>query len=168
MKSSRVSVFVLAGLCVVFLVYLVLSAPLLPERVATHFGGGGRPNGWMSRSSHLLFLGAIGVGLPLLFAGIARLIKLSPTRFLNIPHREYWLSPERRSETCAYVSRQLLWLACLMVVFFTGIQYLTIQANRMSPVRLPMELFLPLVGAFVLSLGAWVIALIWRFAKTTE
>jgi hypothetical protein len=70
MKTSRLPAIALGALCLAFVVYLASSAPLLPERVAIHFGAGGHPNRWMTRTSHLVFLGALGLGLPLLFAFI--------------------------------------------------------------------------------------------------
>ncbi len=165
MKTLHTPAIVLAALCLSFLVYLAWSAPLLPERVATHFGSGGQPNGWMSRSMHLLFMGALGVGLPLVSAVLALVVRLVPARFINVPHREYWLSPERQSQTCTYISRQLLWLACLEVVFFAGMQFLIVEANRTAPVQLPMERFLPMVGGFLVAVAVWIIVLIRHFAK---
>ena len=165
MKTLRTPAIVLAALCLSFLVYLAWSAPLLPEQVATHFGSGGQPNGWMSRSMHLLFMGALGVGLPLVSAVLALVVRLVPARFINVPHREYWLSPERQSQTCTYISRQLLWLACLEVVFFAGMQFLIVEANRTAPVQLPIGRFLPMVGGFLVAVAVWVIVLIRHFAK---
>jgi uncharacterized membrane protein len=165
MKTLRTPGIVLAALCLGFLVYLVCSASLLPERVAIHFGASGQPNDWMSRSTHLLFMGALSVGLPLVFAVLALVIRLVPARFITLPHREYWLSPERQSQTCTYISHQLLWLACLEVVFFAGIQFLTVEANRMAPVQLPMERFLPIVGGFLVAVALWIIVFIHHFAK---
>ena len=37
----------------------------LPAQIASHFGAGGVPNGWMSRSFYLLFMLAFAVILPL-------------------------------------------------------------------------------------------------------
>lgn len=165
MKTLRTPAIVLAALCLGFSVYLACSAPLLPERVAIHFGASGQPNDWMSRSTHLLFMGALGLGLPLVFAVLALVIRLFPARFINLPHREYWLSPERQSQTYTYISRQLLWLACLEVVFFAGIQFLIVDANRMAPVQLSMERFLPMVGGFLVAVALWIIVFIRHFAK---
>jgi uncharacterized membrane protein len=165
MKALRTPAIVLAAFCAGLLIYLACSVPLLPERVATHFGVGGEPNGWMNRSTHLIFVGAVGVGLPLLSIVIALVIRLIPARFVNLPHREYWLSPERRSQTCIYVSQQMLWLGCLEVLFFAGIQYLTIQANSTTPTHLPMDMFLTMVGGFLVAVALWIIVFIRHFAK---
>jgi serine/threonine-protein kinase len=165
MKTLRTPVIVLAAFCLGFLIYLVCSTSLLPERVAIHFGASGQPNGWMSRSTHLLLMGALGMGLPLISVIIALVIRLTPARFINLPNRDYWLSPERQSQTCIYISRQLIWLACLEVVFFAGIQFLIVEANQMAPAQLPMEMFLSLIGGFLVAVALWIIVFIRHFAR---
>jgi uncharacterized membrane protein len=165
MKVLRTPAIVLAALWLGFLIYLAYSALLLPERVAIHFGADGQPNNWMSRTTHLLFMGALGVGLPLVSAVLALVVRLVPARVVNLPHREYWLSPERQSQTCTYISHQFLWLACLEVVFFAGIQFLIVEANRMTPVRLPTERFLVMVGGFLVAVAVWIVVFIRHFAK---
>ena len=52
-----------------------------------------------------------------------------PVSFINLPHRDYWLAPERRRATSAVMLRFGLWLACLMVLFFTALYGLVVQAN---------------------------------------
>jgi uncharacterized membrane protein len=165
MKTLRTPAIILTALCAGFVIYLVYSAALLPERMATHFSGDGKPNGWMNRSTDLIVFGALGVGMPLLFVIISLAARFIPARFFNIPHREYWLSPERRTETSTYISRQLLWMGCLVVLFLAGMHYLTIQANRMTPVHLPMDLFLMMLGGFVVGVGVWSFIFIRHFAK---
>jgi uncharacterized membrane protein len=165
MKTLRTPAIILAALCVGFLIYLVYSAALLPERMATHFGGDGKPNGWMSRSADLVIFGALGVGLPLFFVVISIVIRFLPPRFINLPHREYWLSPERVLQTSAFITRQLLWMGCMTVLFLAGIHYLTIQANRMTPAHLPMDLFLTMLSTFLVGVGIWTFVFFRHFAK---
>lgn len=167
MKNNAVPLAVLGLFCAGYLIFIAGSAPLLPDRMATHFGGGGEANGWMNRSSDLVFMGGLGVGLPLFFIILALLTGLVPTRFVNLPHREYWLSPERRAQTRAYISRQMIWMGCLMILFLAGIHYSMIQANRVTPPHLPMGLFLALTGGFLAGVAAWSIVFIRHFAKTT-
>jgi uncharacterized membrane protein len=165
MKTLRIPAIVLTILILGFLVYLAYSAKLLPEKVATHFGASGQPNGWMSRSGYLLFLGAIGVGLPLINAIVILLIRRIPNHLINLPNKEYWLSEENREQTCSYISGQMLWLACLEVAFFAGLHYLTIQANQLDPVRLEMAKFMPLTIGFVAAIILWSLIFILHFLK---
>jgi uncharacterized membrane protein len=168
MKILQIPALMLTALCAAFLLFLVYSAPLLPARMASHFGGIGQANGWMNRDTDLCFLGAMGVGVPLLFFILGLVIRLVPDQLINLPHREYWLSPEQRAATGAFISRQLLWLGCLMILFLAGIHYLTIQANRLTPARLPMDLFLALLGGFLVAVAGWLIHLIRHFANVPK
>jgi len=165
MKKLRAPALVLTALCLGFLIFLGCSKTLLPERMASHFGGHGEANGWMSRTGDLFILGVTGVGLPLLFVILALVTPLIPPRFVNLPHREYWLSPAHRAETSTFITRQMLWMGCLMVLFLAGIHYLTIEANRLTPVHLPMNLFLTMLGGFLVALAAWSFHLIRHFSK---
>jgi uncharacterized membrane protein len=166
MKTVRIPAIVLTVLLLDFLAYLAYSAKLLPEKVATHFGAGGLPNGWMSRSHYLLFLGAIGGVLPLINVIVVLFLGRIPNRLINLPNKEYWLSDENREQTLSYIAGHMLWLACLEVVFFAGLHYLTIQANRAEPVRLEMAKFLPLIIGFVAAVILWSITFILHFKKT--
>jgi uncharacterized membrane protein len=165
MKTLQIPALMLTALCAAFLLFLAYSAPLLPERMASHFGGSGQANGWMNRDTDLCILGTVGVGMPLLFFILGLVIRLVPDQFINLPHREYWLSPEQRAATSEFISRQMLWMGCLMILFLAGIHYLTILANRLTPARLPMDLFLALLGGFLAAVAGWVIHLIRHFAK---
>jgi uncharacterized membrane protein len=167
MKKNAVPIVVLGLLCTGYLLFIAGSASLLPERVATHFGNNGLANGWMSRSAEQIFLGGLGLGLPLFFVILSLLIGLIPVQFVNLPNREYWLSPERRKQTCDYISRQMIWMSCLTVFFLAGIHYLTILANRATPPHLPTGLFLALTGGFFFGVAAWTIIFIGHFRETT-
>src|SRR5258708_39905629 len=68
----------------------------LPEQVASHFASGGAANGWMSREAYVLIVLAMATLLPLfIVAMMARLPRMNPRR-IRLPHRDYWLPPERR------------------------------------------------------------------------
>lgn len=168
MKGLFIPLIVLILLCSIFVVYLFYSVPLMPEKVATHFGGGGQPNGWMSRSEHLILMGALGLGLPLVSVFIALLTRYIPAGLVNVPNRQYWLSLERREQTSRYITRQMLWMASLEVAFFAGIQYTIVEANRLTPVQLPANKFWPLFIGFLAAVGIWSIAFILHFRKTAE
>src|SRR6185503_5032974 len=112
MKTARGPALVLGLLYLCFLGYLATSSGQLPDRVATHFDGSGRSNGWMSRSFHLWFTLVLGLAFPLIVAVILFFARFLPDNFLNIPRRDYWLSAERRADTFTYLFRQSLWFAC--------------------------------------------------------
>lgn len=164
MKRNLVPVLALVLLSVGYMVLVAGSASLLPERVAIHFGRGGEVDRWTSRSQTIGFFEVLTV-VPLIFVVLALVLRWSPTGAFNLPHRDYWLAPERRAQTVSLISRQLVWLSCFMVLFLAGIYGLTIQANRLTPARLPMDLFLPLLGGFLAGVIIWSIVFVRHFTK---
>src|SRR5579871_4009359 len=101
-----------------YAVFVWSSAAYLPERVATHFGLHGEPNGWETHAGYIRFSLIFGVAVPAFILGIFSLARVGDGGLMNIPRRDYWLAPERRDETLAFVQRQGAWLASILVVFF--------------------------------------------------
>lgn len=164
MKRNLTPLLALVLLSAGYLAFVLGTASLLPERVAIHFGLGGQADRWADRSQTIFFFETLTV-VPAVFVLLAVVMRWMPAGAFNLPHRDYWLAPERRAETVGIVSRQLIWIGCLMVLFLAGIYWLTIQANHATPARLPMNLFLPLLGAFLGGTVIWTIVFIRRFSK---
>jgi hypothetical protein len=162
MRTLRSPSYILGFLYLCFFGFLVFTAWQLPERVATHFGVGGQPDGWMSRYAHLLFMAVFGFAFPLFFVGLFYGLRFVPEG-LNIPDRDYWLAPERRVQTFDYFFRQGLWLACMAVCFVTGLHYMIIQANFQPNAELSMPMFLALFSFFLVGIVVWLISTIRHF-----
>lgn len=156
MKGSRSAFLVLILCWCAFAGYLLATAPGLPERVATHFGAEGQPNGWMTRSGMIQFSLITGLLVPGFVVGIFSIIRLAGGKGLNIPRREYWLAPERREETLSFVQRQGFWFGAMFVVFLAGIHYLTMAANLRRPIMLSNSDVAWLSGIFLVATAAWV------------
>ena len=163
-KDLWIPAIALVTLTLGYLVLVLAGSALLPERVAIHFGAAGHADGWAPRASATVFFEALAL-VPLIFLLLALLMRILPAWTFNVPNRDYWLAPERRDETVAIIAGQLLWVACLMNLFLMGIFGLTIEANRMTPPRLPMNLFLPLLMLFIGGTIAWTGVFLRRFRK---
>jgi len=137
----------------------------LPERVATHFGFNGQPDGWMSRRTYLAFEYGFPALIAGLFAGLSALVRVLPAWCINIPRKDYWLAPERRALTGRLLRDRLGWLLCLLTLFFGGLHVLIVQANRDAPPQLPMGGLLLLIIAFFVGLMIWMALLLMRFAE---
>jgi uncharacterized membrane protein len=153
-----------------FIVILVVGAIMisattdhLPAQIASHFGAGGVPNGWMSRSFYLLFMLAFAVILPLVIVLSMGVLPRYRANAINIPNRVYWLDPVRRQATLDYLAAHACWLGSLMVVFITAIHFLLIEANATQPPRLPFQPFIAVLVIFVVAMGLWLAALVLRF-----
>jgi uncharacterized membrane protein len=167
MKSLRPGSILLALLYAGFMGYWAWSAPQLPETVATHFNARGEPNGWMSRSANQMFMLLFGLGFPLLIVVLCYATRFMPSGLVNIPHRDYWLAPERRRETSNYLVRHSLWLACLAVCFVIGIQFSIVQANHQHPPHLSLPMLLAVVGSFLAGALIGVVALMRHFRRAS-
>ena len=86
-----------------------------------------------------------------------------PVSLINIPHREYWLSPERHAETIKIITGFMLFLACILVVFLSFVHWLVTLANAQQPPE--MSGFSIYVGLIILLMliGVWSLFLIRAF-----
>ncbi len=101
----------------------------LPERVATHFNAVGQPNGWMTRDQHLVWQWVAFTFVGLLMQGLVWLQGRLPAEYVNLPHRDYWLAPERRAATQDWLSSLLLISGSLLVGFFLVLFHLVYRTN---------------------------------------
>jgi len=135
----------------------------LPERVGTHFGAGGGADGWMSRDGYRLYMLAfVLLFVPFIVAMIGVLPRLFP-RFVNLPHREYWLAPERRDATLAFLTGHGCGFGVLTLALLAGVHWLLLDANRASPPQLATAPFVALLATFLVLLAVWMAALFRRF-----
>ena len=134
--TLRRPILTLLVLLISFAALIVVTCPTLPERLATHFGASGQPNGWMSRSGNALAIYLTAVALAGLIVGIMYAVRFFPPRVINLPARDYWLASERREETYRFLLRQGLWFACMEIAFMAGLYWLVTQANLVTPARL--------------------------------
>jgi serine/threonine-protein kinase len=165
MKTSRIPASIFGLLLIANIVFLVCTISLLPQQMATHFDAGGHSNGWMSRSSAVVFQGIIGLILPLIIAVAFCALRFVPTRGINFPNRDFWFAPERHSETCTYLSRQGLWLANLLVLLQGMVWYQLIESNAKSIPHLSSSGFLVTLGVFGAAMIVWVMRLFSHFRK---
>jgi serine/threonine-protein kinase len=161
----------LSPLWIMFLLWVLFGALLAatydqwPEHVATHFNLEGDPDGWMGRETNIAVYLALGFAMPLILYGIFSLVGIFPTRFVNMPQRDYWLAPERKAVTMRELRRQSLWLGCLMLLFFAGLYVLALEANQQNPVKLSVKSMLLLLGGFLSGVAVWVVLFYRRFWK---
>ncbi|HXH03444.1 MAG TPA: DUF1648 domain-containing protein [Candidatus Competibacteraceae bacterium] len=128
-------------------IYILKDSATLPATMATHFGSGGMPNGYMSRDGYIAFMVALVVVIPALVGLGGRLVRWLPAHMVNLPNKDYWLAPERRAQTTAWVESSTIVYAVFLVLFFCFIHSLVATANGSVPVRLPERPFF--IGTFV-------------------
>ena len=162
MKLPLYIVLFLFGLAITQSIYFY---PLLPEVVGSHFDVAGKVNGTSSKMGYfivyfvsLVITSSFTIILPLIF-------KYVPTSMINLPHREYWLSDERREESFKFLNVHFSWFGVATMLLMVIIFHLTFLAN-LSPIK---ELSVPapwaLLVAFVLFTVWWTVVLLRRFPK---
>ncbi|MFT7626342.1 MAG: putative membrane protein [Myxococcota bacterium] len=145
---------VVLGAWFITLVSVVAQALLawetLPERVASHFGGDGVPNGWMQREQ---FLG-IWIGVTVLCNSCVALPAISMRTIpdlVSIPNRRFWLStPERRVRATRVLTGTVA--ACIALTnlaLYLAFEVVETHAHTGKPVPFPAGMVLGLLGAIL-------------------
>jgi len=166
MERGRFGLTVLAALAILAAYQLVRVYPLLPERIAVHFGPEGRPDGWSGRLGFVLLYGAIEAVLVAFAAATSRFADRLPTHLWNLPNRDYWLAPERRRESVAFVARTVVWIENATLVFLIALAEIVFRANLAhGPTRLPLPTVWAILVAFVAALTWLVVRIYARFRK---
>lgn len=138
--------------------------PQLPDRIATKFGTAGTAIGWSSRSGWLTVqLFSLGL-LTALMVGLRFGLRWIPSSLINVPHREYWLAPERLEQSCALIGDLILWLGLAMLAFLTALQHLTLRANLAAEPRMAAAFWFVL-GLYLAAMAAGIVWLYRRFRR---
>ncbi len=143
---------------------LWIEVPTLPERVPSHFGAAGRADAWMSPAGFAWFLALFALFLYVAIAGSGWLVGRLPARFVNLPHREHWLAPERLVETRGVIAAHLHVVAALGMVLFHAIAAISFGLARTGGDHLPPSFFW-VFGLFLAGTLGTVASLLVRFGR---
>ena len=156
--------------CVLLLAAMIATAALvlattaaLPDRVASHFGPGGTADGWMTRTGYRVFMLAFALGFVQLVAATVGLLPRLFPNAVNVPNRAWWLAPERREATLAYLAGHACRLGVLIEAPLAGVHLLVLEANHAAPPRLATVPFVAMLAALLVLLGIWIAAIYRRF-----
>lgn len=129
MERRRFALTVLAALAVLAAWQLIRAYPALPRTIAVHFGPGGQADGWSDKLHFIILYGIVEGALVALALGGALLADRIPVRMWNLPNREFWLHPDRRAGTLAFISETLIWIENATLAFLIAIAELVVRAN---------------------------------------
>jgi uncharacterized membrane protein len=139
--------------------------PLLPQRIASHFAANGVANGWMTKSQFLIVYAVFL--LPAFFVEFRLHLSIArtPEKRLNLPNKQYWLAPERRAETFAYIELFCAWFGCALLLLEVCAMGLAMQANFLSPPHMPTTPIVSLLVGFAVFTVAGIVAMRRRFSN---
>jgi len=158
------SIFVL--LIVVAAVQLNYYAQRLPDIVGSHFGTSGLASAWQTKAAFLGVEVIIIVLATVISFGVPRLITAMPASAINLPNKEFWLSPQRREDTISFLRSQMAWFGCALLAFLLFVMELVFRANLRTPPRLNNAAFVPALLAFLAFSTIWTIRLVFHFSRT--
>lgn len=161
--SRRLSLLVFAALLLAQAIFVVRTVPSLPERVASHFVASGAANGFMPRGGYELFTLGFSVGLPALLVGVLMAVYRGAGARLRVPHRDWWLAPERREATLSFLAAHACWFGSMLVLFMARVHALVLAANAQQPPWLDSTKMVTALALFVGGAVIWSSAMRWRF-----
>jgi uncharacterized membrane protein len=164
MRSKLPLLFLIVS-AVAFTISLLYFLPELPDRIATHFGPNGHPNGWMTRNQHATGMTLLGFGIPAFVIGICYSIRFFPSSTLNVPSASYWRTPEHYPEACQILLRWSFWFGTVSFLWTGILNYQLVLANRLSPPLLASTTVMILSGIYIVATGVWVVLLLIQFLK---
>jgi hypothetical protein len=143
------------------LAWIVLTLDDLPNPVASSFGAGGVPHGFMPRRSYAALYLGLGAALPLaMLCAFSWLPRRFP-RLASIPHRRAWLAPERRGALFARMDAAGIVVASATALFFAATHALVRNANAASPPRLAHGPFFIVMFCFAAATAGTALWLSW-------
>jgi uncharacterized membrane protein len=165
MSNTRLPSSVFFVLAMLGAVQYFYYAPQLPEVLGSHFAGNGVVNGWQTKAAFFGMELAVVILAAVVGFGIPRIIGAMPVSLINLPNKEFWLSPERREETFGYLQMHMAWFGCALLAFLLFVMELVFRANLQRPVRMNSAAFVAALVAFLVFSGASTVRLVVRFAR---
>ncbi len=146
---------------------LLLYYPKLPDAVPYHFNFKGEPDAWGSRTFLISFDAGVLLFLALTFFLTARFIMRARDDYINLPHKEYWLAPERRDATIRRLLNLLGWIGVCTLLF---IQYVMLQTLRAATAEPPQQFgtFWPVLLLYLAAVGGLVAREMWKFRRPSH
>jgi hypothetical protein len=168
MSNTRLPNSIFLVLALVGAMQYVYYAPRLPEIVASHFGISGVVNGWQTKTAFFSIEVVIILLATVISFGVPRLIEAMPVSLINLPHKEFWLGPERREGTLSYIRTWSAWFGCGLLVFLLFVMELAFRANLHTPPQFNNAAFVPALLAFTVFDTVILLRLILHFSKTRD
>ena len=136
---------------------------ILPDSVAIHFGRGGAPDNWASKGTHILiFTGLMAV----LYAGFAlspRLLEGVPSKYINLPNKDFWLRDENRPGAIRRMAGLMYGFGIATGLLMLGASVVSVAANLSDPVRLNEVIFLVMFISYLVYTVLWLVRIFTAF-----
>ncbi|WP_226345445.1 DUF1648 domain-containing protein [Agilicoccus flavus] len=140
----------------------------LPEQVVSHFDAAGAGDGSTSRGVYVATTLAVGALILLGLPALGWVCTAGSGTFVNVPHKDYWLAPQRRAAFRRRFLDDMLLFAAMTGAFLTVMEVAMVAANRRTPPAMGAESWIAL-GAFLVITALWCVDLtIRRYAPPPD
>ena len=165
MITKKMDIWVFGILLLCLFVQMGYFYPKLPAQVAMHFNGAGEPDHWGSKNKMLVFQLGLYIFMGSLFYGSRFLVSVLPDSMVNLPKKEYWLSPERRDETMRFIQSFTVWIGNATFLLFLFLFQLNFQACLTDHPLLNMKLFIPIFLGYMVFILLWTTRFMIKFIR---
>jgi len=163
MNDSRLPALLYVFLLLLAVLQWVRVYPQLPPTMAAHFAGDGTPNGWQPKQAFFIFTAVVVAITTLPSFLLPRLFGSLPASMINLPHKAYWLAPERREETTRYFRSRMAWFGCALLFLLLYTISEAINANLPNIRHFDAQGMLFVLGGFILFCIVWTIYFLRHF-----
>jgi hypothetical protein len=133
MRNNSLGLLLLAAIVLVGVVQIGYYYPKLPPTVASHFNAAGKADDWMPKESFAALNAIVLASLLAVVLILGLVIPRVPVALINLPHKEYWLAPERRRQTDKLVFGGLLTCFNATGILLLGVFELAYLVNLGHP-----------------------------------
>ncbi len=136
--------------------------PRLPNVVASHFGAAGVPDAFSSKEQFfLIFFGTVVFTVGSLLLSVLLMHRIPP-RYLNLPHKEYWLDDNRLPEARRRMAAAMWSFSAATMVLCAFVLELVIAANLEQRNLSGPAIWIAL-GCYTVFTLVWVVKLLVSF-----
>jgi len=160
----KLAILVLVLLLAVVAAQIGYYAPRLPARVASHFTASGAPDGWAPRAELLELYVVILLVTIAPFALFPLILPHIPDGLINLPHKDYWLAPERRAETFRTLGSRMLWFGNATVMLVSHLMGVTLATN-LTPHPSLGNTALWALAVYLAFTAVWLVSLLLYFYR---
>ena len=140
--------------------------PQLPDKIASHFSGGGKADNWSAKQSFFI----VSAVILLLNIGIFIVLPWGLERFkvikISVPNKDYWLAPERIGEFYSFFASRMCWFGIINLLFGAAVMHLVFLANLESVQVLDNSTFLLSLAGYFIFVIIWLVSFFLKFRKT--
>ena len=132
----RLFKYLYIALVIVFMAMQIVTFPLQPQTVASHFNVHMMPDGYLPKLQYFLSIVTTFLLVNVCTIAVIFVLPFVPSYWINTPKKEFWMRPENKPVFIAVMKGRLYGFMAVINAMFTIMAYLVFKANQSRPVVL--------------------------------